>query len=307
MKFFERSSTMRHLRESFAGTDRIRDDPFANDRAEMEQYESVVKTVKGTVQEFERALRGLCGMHGEMMGAMKRFNEFNDDISQRRRIDAVARAVESIDEKFAATKDDRDTLIRKLEQLTAMHTSLSLRLVDRDKAHANKVHYEQKLAEMEGKEKDAEKLERNRKKTEEAKAEFEKTEEAVVRECRDALNTRHKDMNQIVGLYVKVLNTFFGGVGSEFDAIKHLPDEMMISLVRVVEEPVKAADTASQKSASLEHVAAAKAAEHAAATDEHNALRSALGLRIQGRAPQTKQDSDNESDLVTPTKPQSGL
>lgn len=280
------------------GIERIKDDPFASDRADLEQYEALVKTVKVTVEKFESALEHLGGLHGEMIGALKRFHEFNEDIAQRKRIDAIAHAIESIDEKAATIKDDRELLSRKLESLAAMHTGLSLRLVDRDKAHASKAHYESKLAELAAKEKDAEKIDRNKKKQEEANAEFAKTEDVTVRECRDALNTRFKDIDQVAGLYVKILSAFFTSLGAEFEAIKSFPDQMMISQVRVVESPAVPV--------SMEHVQAAKVAEHAAADDDHNALRSALGLRMKrnGSTTDARQVSDdNESDLVTPASP----
>ena len=309
-KLFEKSSKLRNLRESVVGIDRIKDDPFANDRIELEQYEAVVKTVQATVERFHHTLGELNGVHGEMMGSLKRFYELNENVGQRKRIDSIDVAIDSIAEQYEKTSEGMEVLGRKLEALLAMHAGLELRLKERDKAHAGKAHYESKISDLidSG---DSEKVERNKKKQKEAAEEFEKTEEITIRECRDALNTKFKDMDQIVGIYLQFMCNYFGPIGKQFESISALPDEMMTSTVRgsVRQSLVGgqiAADLPVPEALAPEIDRAAVAKAHASADDlgdddDRKALRAALGQRLKAKEPAPPQ-SDNDSDLTTPPR-----
>jgi hypothetical protein len=298
-KLFEKSSKLRSLRQQVVGVERIKDDPFANDRLELEEYEKVVGTCKSAIDRFNDALSELHGVHAEMIASLKKFHEFNQDISQKKRIDIVESALESIDIETNKCHDSVDVVVRKLDALLAMHAGLSSRLLERDKSHAAKAHYESKLQSLS--EKDQEKLQRNVKKQEEAQSEFEKSEEITIRECRDALNTRWKDMDQILGLYIKSLSGCFGGIYDRFSALESLTEDMIqtrslnreVEEVPLVEEPLES----DVKNVMAQH---AKSAD-----DDHDALRTALGLRLKGRGPEImvtdfKGDSDKDSDLFTP-------
>jgi hypothetical protein len=301
-KLFEKSSKLRNLRQQVVGIEKIKDDPFANDRLELEEYESVVKTTRASIERFQQALSHLNGVHDDMMRSLKKFHEFNEDISQKSRIASLENAVKTIDYQFENSKDNIDLVLHKLDSLIAMHAGLSGRLVERDKAHASKAHYESKMNALQAAEKDPEKIHRNMKKQQEAQEEFDKTEELTIRECRDALNTRWKDMDQILGIYIRELSKYFGGISEKLNPLQLMTEEMITSHVRkdlvteelpeeTKEEPIPVKRSLSQHDID--------------ANEEHNALRTALGLRLKGKGPQIETskkaiDSDNESDLFTP-------
>ena len=300
-KLFEKSSKLRHLRQQMVGVEKIKDDPFANDRLELEEYENVVRTTKAAIENFDKALSALSGVHAEMIASLRKFHEFNENITQRKRIDTLGAAVESFEDGYTKGKENIEVITHKLDSLLAMHAGLATRLANRDKAHAAKAHYESKMSGLQSNEKDAEKVQRNLKKQQEAQSEFDKTEELTIRECRDALNTRWKDMDQILGLYVRELSRYFGTVHERFQPLHAVADEMITSQVRevipeppVVESPIR--EVVTGRSSISVHDEEANA--------EHNALRAALGLRLKGKGPElaaTKNiDSDNESDLFTP-------
>jgi hypothetical protein len=284
------------------GVEKIKDDPFANDRLELEEYETVVRTTKTAVENFEKALAGLNGVHAEMIRSLRKFHELNENITQRKRIDTLGSAVESFKESYHKGQENIDVVKHKLDSLLAMHAGLASRLEDRDKAHAAKAHYESKMNALQANEKDPEKVQRNLKKQQEAQTEFDKTEELTIRECRDALNTRWKDMDQILGLYVRELSNYCGTVHERFQPLQAVADEMITSQVRVsipevvVEASPEPVDLVSARSSLSNHEVEASA--------ESKALREALGLRLKSKLPESTTtkvvDSDNESDLFTP-------
>jgi hypothetical protein len=303
-KLFEKSSKLRNLRQQVVGIDKIKDDPFANDRLELEEYEAVVRSTKGAVENFNKALEGLNGVHADMMASLRKFHEFNENIVQRKRIDTLGGAVDAFDEEFMKSRDNMDVVIHKLDSLLAMHAGLATRLTERDKAHAAKAHYESKLNTLQSNEKDPEKVQRNLKKQQEAQTEFDKTEELTIRECRDALNTRWKDMDQVLGIYVRELSKYFSGINERFAPLGLASEEMITSHVK--DDRVEALQSPKpENSPSLPTSSFRSISAHDAEADaDHSALRSALGLRLKGKGPKVEEtkaiDSDNESDLMTP-------
>lgn len=304
-KLFEKSSKLRNLRQQVVGIEKIKDDPFANDRLELEQYESVVRTTKAAVDKFSATLAELNGVHAEMMDATKKFHEFNENITQKKRIEVIDAAFDSIDSAYPKCSENIELVSHKLDSLLAMHAGLSARLVERDKSHAAKAHYETKIQALQASEKDPEKIERNLKKQQEAQAEFDKTEDLTIRECRDALNTRWKDLDQVLGLYVRGLSTYFGGINQRFSALDDFTNEMVHSHVREIQEEFH--EPVAAEAPKIEAARSAVMQHNEAADAEHNALRTALGLRLKGKGPELEtkptkvlEDSDNESDLFTP-------
>ena len=295
-KLFQKSATLRGWKEQVVGVERIKDDPFENDRRELEEYESLVRVVKSTCEKFHSSLSDASRTHAEMMGALKRFHELNENVSQRRRIESIDLAIDAIGDEFDKGKDEMDQVFRKLEALLEMHTGLAERLKERDKAHASKVHYEEKVAELNAKETDKEKIDRNLKKQKEAKTEYEEKEQITVRECRDALNTKFKDMDQVIGIYIKVLAGYYMGIGDKFSNISSLTKDMITSNLSLVRTGLPPPTT----------VKAVATAHQAQADEEHTRLRNALGLRmgVDKMSPR-EQESDNDSDLTTPPLHQS--
>jgi hypothetical protein len=292
-KLFQKSATLRNWKEQVVGIERIKDDPFENDRRELEEYESVIRLVQSSVQRFHHSLSDVSRGHAEMMGALKRFHELNENIGQRKRIDAIDIAVDAIGDEFDRGKDQMDQVFRKLESLLAMHSGLGERLRERDKAHAAKLHYEQKVQELNAKESDKEKVDRNLKKLKEAHSEYEEREQVTVRECRDALNTKFKDMDQILGLYFKVIGEYYVNISEKFSKVVPLTEGMITSAVREEVSPSRAAPLVSL------------AEQQAEADEEHRNLRNALGLRVKPPAATARgvSDDDSESDLFTPPVP----
>lgn len=263
-KLFEKSARLRGWKEQVVGVERIKDDPFQSDRRELEEYEAVIRLVHSSMRKFHDSLGAASRSHSEMMGALKRFHELNENVSQRKRIDAIDIAVDSIGDEFDQGKDQMEQVSRKLEALLAMHTGLGERLKERDKAHGAKVHYEAKIQELNAKETDIEKIERNKKKQKEATSEYEQKEQVTVRECRDALNTKYKDIDQILGLYVKMVGEYFIHVSEKFSKVVPLTEDMITSVVR-------------------------------------GSTRNDLGLPDLGK-PEKQEISDTESDLLTPLR-----
>jgi hypothetical protein len=305
-KLFEKSSKLRNLRQQVVGVEKIKEDPFANDRLELEDYETVVKTTRGAIENFQRSLSHLNGVHAEMMRSLAKFHEFNEDISQKSRIASMEIAVNSIDENFENSKDNIDLVLHKLDSLIAMHAGLSGRLIERDKAYAAKAHYESKMNTLQAGERDPEKIQRNMKKQQEAQDEFDKTEALTIRECRDALNKRWKDMDQILGLYIRELSKYFGGISDKFTPLQAVTEEMINSNIgkELVTEEVPEGPNDEVKIDEVD-VRRSTSQHDIDANAEHNALRNALGLRLKGKGPQIETstkvvDSDNDSDLLTP-------
>lgn len=304
-KLFEKSSKLRNLRQQVVGIGKIKDDPFANDRVELEEYESVVRTTRDAVEKFQQALSQLNGIHGDMIKSLKRFHDFNEDVNQNKKIELLESAIASIDCQCDDSKENIDVVLHKLDSLMAMHAGLGTRLIERDKAHASKAHYDSKMNAMQTSEKDPEKIERNSKKRQEAQEEFDKTEELTIRECRDALNTRWKDMHQILGIYTRELSKYFTGIAERFAPLEAVTNEMITSQIReipaVIEETVATTEEPKRSDAEIQRV---KSVHDIEANADHNALRTALGLRLKGKGPQLETakavDSDNESDLFTP-------
>lgn len=306
-KLFEKSAKLRSLKESVVGIEKIRDDPFANDRIELAEYESVLKVVRGTMDKYQKCLADLCFVHGEMMGELKRFYDLSENVPQKKRVESVDAAVDSIADSFMKRKDNMELLLRKTDALLVMHEGLNQRLQDRDKAFASKAHYESKMSSLLGKEKDRGKVERNMKKQEEAEAEFKKTEDLTIRECRDALNTKYKDLDQILGLYMKYLCDYYGDIGRNFASISNLPEEMMVSSLQARPDP-EAKNSSSSDESETDHAPLPPArpqVNYDTGDAERNELRAALGLRLKGRGAEplrSQEDNveDNDSDLTTP-------
>jgi hypothetical protein len=260
------------------------------------------------MDKYQKCLADLCFVHGEMMGELKRFYELSDNVPQKKRVEAIDSAVDSIADSFTRGKDNMELLLRKTDALLVMHEGLNQRLQDRDKAHASKAHYESKMSSLLGKEKDREKVERNMKKQEEAEEEFKKTEDLTIRECRDALNTKFKDLDQILGLYLKYLCDYYGDIGKNFASISNLPEEMMVSSLQARQDPEakrsRSSDESETDDAPLPQVR--PQVNYDTGDAERSELRAALGLRLKGRGAepplrsQEDNDEDNDSDLTTP-------
>jgi len=236
-KLFDKSSKLRNLKESVVGVEKMKDDPFSSDRIELEEYEKVIRVMKSTVGKYSACLSELNQVHLEMTRTVKKFYELSDNITERRNIDTFMEGIRSITDQFESGNETLTKVTARLDQLLLMHNGLGDRLRDRDKAYAMKVHYDEKVASM--KDNAADKIERNTKKHQEAVAEYEKTEESVIRECRDALNTKFKDLDQIMGLYMKFYIDYYGNIGSRFSAMSNISDQLMVSDRRVREEEVK--------------------------------------------------------------------
>jgi hypothetical protein len=234
-KLFDRSSTLRHLRESVVGIEKIKDDPFSSDRIELEEYEKLIRVVRPTVEKYSACLHELNSVHLEMTRTVKKFYELSDNITERRNIDTFMEGIRSISDQYENGKETLTKVNARLDQLLMMHNALGDRLRERDKAHQIKVHYDEKVASL--KDTAAEKVERNTKKHQEAIAEYQRTEEAVIRECRDALNTKYKDVDQIMGLYLKFFIEYYGNIGGTFSAMSTMIDQLMVSDRKVRDDP----------------------------------------------------------------------
>lgn len=314
---FQKSSTLRNLREQVVGVDRIKDDPIASDREDLAHYEKCVHVVKHTVVKFNKALRELNDVHREMAAELRKFYQHSEDIDARKNLESVLDTIRVVGDFHESGQDVVDNVSHKLDALLAMHAGLGAKLRERDKAHAMKEHYQEKMKVLSIKETtNVEKVRRNSLKQEEANKEYEEIENAVLRETRDALNTRFKDLDQILGLYLKFLIQYYAGIGGKFEAIDHLPTAMMTNQVKrrnsvpsapplqedFHEEPLK-----SPESMLVEKLAAAPPPSVAqtsltasSAAADSAALRSALGLRIQRQEMTTPASSDGDSDLRTP-------
>ena len=320
-KLFDKSSKLRSFRESVVGVDRIKNDPFAADRTELEQYESTLVVVKHAIDRYRLVLGELNHVHDDMMAELKKFYELNENVTQRRQIDLIDTAVKSVGQMYEAGEETISKVVLKVDALLAMHVGLGTRLRDRDRAHATKSHYEAKIGSLRTSQKPGEvdpKVDRNEKKQKEANEEYDKSEQLVIRECRDALNTKFKDTDQIVGMYLKYLLGYYAGIGDHFKTIRYLPEEMMtthqppavLAEDEVLPPSAPPASVATQPSS---HTSALSSAVRTSATSsvianrpmddtekQHNELRAALGLRVKGPPPPA--DSDNDSDLSTPPR-----
>ena len=317
-KLLDKSSKLRNLRESVVGVDRIKDDPFASDRSELEQYEATVRVVKGTVEQYHKSLSELNAVHEDMIRELVKFYELNENLTQRKQINLIAKAMKSIGEHYESGSETIERVSQKLDALLAMHVGLGTRLRDRDRAHAMKTHYESKIGALKAGKSEADpKLDRNEKKQKEAIEEYDKSEQLVIRECRDALNTKFKDTDQVIGMYLKYLVGYYGGIGDSFKSLKQLPDDMMVSVLEVPtyrapilgeeadsdeDRPSAPPVSIATKSQSTGGSSLAGAGMPMGSSDQqHEDLRAALGLRLKAKAPQAaKEDSDNDSDLATP-------
>jgi hypothetical protein len=300
---FQKTSTLRNLRESVVGVDRMKDDPIAADRDDLEMYERTIQVMRSTVGRFNRALSELNDVHVEMAYELRKFYRNSEDIDDGKNLESVIETIKSIKEFHESGQDGLTNVSSKLDALLAMHASLGNKLRERDKAYSMKTHYEEKMKSI----KDSaaeEKVRRNTVKQQEANTEFERIESEVIRQTRETLNTRFKDLNQIMGLYLKFLHDYYAGVGGKFEAIQDLPDTLMTSRRRnsasvvpvgFVDEPLVYPTVAAP-------VIPAAVAPPPMVTSvaESAALRSALGLRLQKSNSPTS--SGNDSDLQTPQK-----
>ena len=306
-KLFDKSSKLRNLKESVVGVEKIKDDPFGSDRLELEEYEKVIRVMKTAVENYSSRLHELNQIHLEMTRGVKKFYELSDDIRERHNIDTFVEGIRSVSDDFDSNKETLNRVVTRLDSLLMMHNGLGDRLRERDKAYAMKVHYEEKVSSM----KDSsasEKVERNNKKQQEAVAEYEKIEEQAIRECRDALNTKYKDLDQVLGLYLKFFVDYHGSVGTKFTKMSSVVDQLMVSQKKPVVEN-------SRSSSEEENSGPVNNAPHAQQTlvadklkqqltansREHNEMRDALGLRLKknGSAPivDEAEKSHNDSDL----------
>ena len=323
-KLFDKSAKLRNLRESVVGVDRIKDDPFESDRVELEQYECMLRVLKLTVTKYARCLGEMNNIHDEMTSELKKFYQLNENATQRRQIDLVDTATKSIGEFYDNGTGTVEKVGQLLDALLAMHVGLGTRLRDRDRAHAMKSHYDIKVGLLKQKSEGA-KTDRNEKKQKEAMEEYDKSEQIVIKECRDALNTKFKDTDQVVGMYLKYLVEYYGGIGDSFKSIRHLPADMMTTVTNATrafadpeeDMPVPLKPSAPPKEEILVKPVApkeeiklpiapkiqAKSSELTDHEKEHNDLRAALGLRVKGApAKKAEESEDNDSDLSTPPR-----
>ncbi len=305
-KLFDKSSKLRNLKESVVGVEKIKDDPFGSDRLELEDYEKVIRSMKSAVENYSARLHELNQIHLDMTRSVKKFYELSDDVRERHNVDSFVEGIRSISDDYDTNKETLARVVTRLESLLLMHNGLGDRLRERDKAHAMKVHYEEKVSAM--KESSAsEKVERNNKKQQEAVAEYEKIEEQAIRECRDALNTKYKDVDQVLGLYLKFFVDFHGTVGSKFTKMSNVVDQLMVSQKKppVVENSRSSSEEENagptNKSTHQHAVVAEKMKQQLRANSrDHDEMRDALGLRLKkngSSAPVAVNEEDNDSDL----------
>jgi hypothetical protein len=305
-KLFDKSSKLRNLKESVVGVEKIKDDPFGSDRIELEEYEKVLRTMRSAVDNYSSHLHDLNQIHLEMTRSVKKFYELSDDIQERHNVDSLVEGIRSVADDFDHNKETLTRVVTRLDALLLMHTGLGERLRERDKAHAMKLHYEEKVASIKDT-KSAEKIDRNNKKQQEAVAEYEKIEEQAIRECRDALNTKYKDLDQVLGLYLKFFVDYHGTVGSKFTKMSGVVDQLMISQKKAVVEnsrssseeenagPSNSANTSAKQAAVAEKLKQQLTAN----SREHDEMRDALGLRLKKNtaSPPVVDENDNDSDL----------
>jgi len=302
-KLFDKSSKLRNLKESVVGVEKIKDDPFASDRIELEEYEKVIRSMKAAVENYTSRLQELNQIHLDMTRNVKKFYELSDDIQERHNIDNFTEGIRSIADDYDTNKETLIRVVTRLDALLLMHNGLGDRLRERDKAHAMKVHYEDKVSSLKDSS-SSEKVDRNNKKQQEAVAEYEKIEEQAIRECRDALNTKYKDVDQVLGLYLKFFVDYHGSVGTKFTKMSHVIDQLMVSQKKPVVETSRSSSEEENASPSnappAQHgVVAEKMKQQLSANSrEHDEMRDALGLRLKKNNPPTvKEEEDNDSDL----------
>jgi hypothetical protein len=304
-KLFDKSSKLRNLKESVVGVDKIKDDPFGSDRIELEEYEKVLRTMRSAVDNYSSHLHDLNQIHLEMTRSVKKFYELSDDIQERHNVDSLIEGIRSVADDFDHNNETVTRVVTRLDSLLMMHAGLGERLRERDKAHAMKLHYEEKVASIKDS-KSAEKVDRNNKKQQEAVAEYEKIEEQAIRECRDALNTKYKDLDQVLGLYLKFFVDYHGTVGSKFTKMSGVVDQLMISQKKAVVENSRSSSEEENAgpnnlATSATQVAVAEKLKQqlTANSREHDEMRDALGLRLKKNtaSPPVVEKSDNDSDL----------
>ena len=305
-KLFDKSSKLRNLKESVVGVEKIKDDPFGSDRLELEEYEKVIRSMKTAVENYSGRLHELNQIHLDMTRSVKKFYELSDDIQERHNVDSFIEGIRSISDEYDTNRETLARVVTRLEALLLMHNGLGDRLRERDKAHAMKVHYEEKVSSLKDSS-GSEKVERNNKKQQEAVAEYEKIEEQAIRECRDALNTKYKDVDQVLGLYLKFFVDYHGSVGSKFTKMSQVVDQLMVSQKKPVVENSRSSseeeNTGPTNTSSLQHgVVAEKMKQQLTANSrEHDEMRDALGLRLKknnsSSPPVVADEQDNDSDL----------
>jgi hypothetical protein len=227
MKLIEKSSTLRDLRESMVGLDKMKDDPFGKERNKLDEYERVIRVIRLAVANYSLHSFELNQVHADMITSVKKLYEDSTDDVQKTNIGTFMDNIHSAGDDFDKSKETLTRMITRLEDLLFMHNGLVDKLKARDKAHALKIHYEEKLQPLKSSKK-TEKVDRNKEKYQNALDEFNNIDESALRDCRDALSNKYTELDHILGLYMKFFINYHGVSGSRFTKMSDVADRLVL-------------------------------------------------------------------------------
>jgi len=238
MKLIEKSSTLRDLRESMVGLEKMKEDPFGKERHQLDEYERVMRVIRSAVDNYSVQSFELNQVHVPMISSVKKLYEDSTEEQVKANIVTFMDNIHCGGEDFDTSKETLTKMVTRLEDLLFVHNGLVNKLMDRDKAYALKMHYENKLEELKFS-KNTAKVDRNKEKYQKAVDEFNKIDEVALRECRDALNNKYKELDHILGLYMKFFINYHGVFGSRFTKMSDVADQL------VLDQPSKLIDETS--------------------------------------------------------------
>jgi hypothetical protein len=228
MKIIDKSSKLRDLRESMVGIEKIKDDPFSAERSQLDEYERVMRVIRLAVANYTLQSFELNQVHKDMTNSVKKLYEDSRDEQEKNNIGAFMDNINGASADFEKSKETLTRMVTRLEDLLFLHNGLVDKLKERDKAHALKMHYEEKLESLKFS-KNTDKVDRNKQKYHEAVSVFEKIDEQTLKDCREALNNKYRELDHILGLYMKFFIDYHGVFGSRFTKMSDVADKLVLN------------------------------------------------------------------------------
>lgn len=227
-------------------------DPCDMDREILRKYKVYVRSVRNSVEKFEKTLGKLNPLHDDLKRTTTEFFCTSKQEDQVNRTSAIGDALLTIGSSYDECRGEFVLLENRASQIFNTIKAMEKRLKDRDFAYWEKKHYESKTEKMKMNPKllGTERMDNNLHKLASAQTKFEELDQRIIEDLKGLNDERFDEMENLLKMYLVQLDKYYSGINKKMNDVTQ--KELKISLLfKLTPLAQRAGDSAVQQSSMI--------------------------------------------------------
>jgi len=208
-------------RHKFVNSKVMERDPCEADRETLRKYKVYARSVRNSVERFEKTLGKLNPLHDDLKRNTMEFFCTSKQEDQVNRTSAIGDALLTIGASYDETRGEFVLLENRINQILNTIRAMEKEMKDRDFAYWERKHYEEKTEKMKANPKllGTERMDNNLTKLANWQKKFEESDSKIVPELRGLNDERFDEMENLLKMYLVQLDKYYAGINKRMKEV----------------------------------------------------------------------------------------